>query len=462
MAMQDNHNSGQRVLAAIMFTDVVGFSMMMGRDEAGTLRALERDFALIEQDCAYNAGQVLKRTGDGLLMHFVSAADAVTAALAIQAHLHAQAKTLEPGQVLEHRMGIHLGDVVMTENDVVGDGVNVAQRLQGEARPGGICLSQTVYDVVKNKIKLNAVLLGPRNLKHLVDPVVVWSIPPLMGDGTVHRVTATPTVEGFELPTTNVAEPSRSRLAMVLLALIGALAIGSIGVVTILKNSAEQSKESTLAANRAAEQKEAKRQEEASKQTAPVTEPATTAGSSPAAPPKTDPPTTTPNPPATSEDADIVDPQGDLRDALATENETIPTLVELRNGYRFKELAEAIARLRIGGSPKGRQLVRHYNRLDEFMTALRSALAQIPTSTPLDYKGDRISGDGQKVFVLGSSGQSVELDLSTVPPETLDALTTALLNARPEVSTPPFNRGHLAFRREFGLAGGPATTPPGN
>jgi len=167
---------GQRALAAIIFTDVVGFSARMQADEETSLRLLERDFAVMREMCARHEGSVLKTTGDGLLLYFTSAVQAVACALAMQRHFAEEARRLPAGETLAHRLGIHLGDVFVSEQDVMGDGVNIASRLQAEAAPGGICISQTVYDVVKNKLALQVINLGPRDLKNIAQAVPVYRI----------------------------------------------------------------------------------------------------------------------------------------------------------------------------------------------------------------------------------------------------------------------------------------------
>jgi hypothetical protein len=122
---------------------------------------------------------VLKNTGDGLLMSFSSAVQALQCALQIQHDLHALNETLPPEEWVQHRIGVHLGDIIVTDDDVFGDGVNVAARLQQEAKPGAICLSRTVHDVVKGKLPNEPQYLGPRHLKNVVEPVMVWQFPPI-------------------------------------------------------------------------------------------------------------------------------------------------------------------------------------------------------------------------------------------------------------------------------------------
>jgi class 3 adenylate cyclase len=166
----------QRSLAAIVFTDVVGFSSRMHSDEVGTLKLLQRDFAEMRRLCAEHDGEVLKTTGDGLLLTFTSAVQAVACALAMQRQFAAEAKDNAQATALQHRIGIHLGDVLVQDKDIMGDGVNIASRLQAEAEPGGICISQTVYDVVKNKLEMKVVSLGARDLKNISQSMPVYRL----------------------------------------------------------------------------------------------------------------------------------------------------------------------------------------------------------------------------------------------------------------------------------------------
>ena len=167
---------GQRSLAAIVFTDVVSFSARMQADEVTTLRLLRRDFDEMREICTQHHGAVLKSTGDGLLLYFSSAVQAVACALAMQRSFAGLAKIRPAPESLTHRIGIHLGDVFMNDQDVMGDGVNIAARLQAEAEPGGICISQTVYDVVRNKLALQVTRLGPRELKNISQAIPIYKL----------------------------------------------------------------------------------------------------------------------------------------------------------------------------------------------------------------------------------------------------------------------------------------------
>lgn len=162
-----------RRLAAIVFTDVVGYSARMQVDEPGTLALVHADFERMRALCAHHGGQVLKSTGDGLLLCFDSVIDAVTCALEIQA---AFAGNGDGG--LQHRIGVHLGDVYHQNGDVVGDGVNIAARLQTAAKPGTVCVSDVVFAAVNGKVAMDALALGPLTLKNIAQPMAATLIAP--------------------------------------------------------------------------------------------------------------------------------------------------------------------------------------------------------------------------------------------------------------------------------------------
>ena len=137
----------ERRLAAILATDVVGFSRLMGEDEEGTLaalKALQRE--LIDPKVKEHCGRLVKTTGDGALVEFASVVDAVRCAVAVQRDLAERNTDIPAERRIEFRIGINLGDIIIDENDIFGDGVNIAARLEALAEPGGICVSRVVRD----------------------------------------------------------------------------------------------------------------------------------------------------------------------------------------------------------------------------------------------------------------------------------------------------------------------------
>lgn len=171
-------NRGENALAAIVFTDVESFTTQMAAEENHTLNLIARDFSQMQQICEKFEGQVLKSLGDGLLMYFISAEKAVASAIEIQQAIASSAANLPERDILHHRIGIHLGDVFFNGSDVMGNGVNIAARLQTVAAAGGICISQTVYDVVKHRLPMSVTYVGLRSLKGIGEPIPVYQIQP--------------------------------------------------------------------------------------------------------------------------------------------------------------------------------------------------------------------------------------------------------------------------------------------
>ncbi len=229
-------HGGTKALAAIVFTDVVGFSQKSQQNEAVTLASLQRDLGLMGSICNRFNGSVLKTLGDGILMRFTSAQNAVDAALEIQRTLFRQSRVLNTNEILEHRIGIHLGDVIVTKDDVMGDGVNIAARLQALAHPGAICLSRTVYDVAKGKILIPAKYLGPRTLKGIKDPIMVWEIPPIKDLEKEKQESA---LEAFVVPQLANNEGATGVKAAIMLALLALVIAGGAVVFVIVFKDAQ-------------------------------------------------------------------------------------------------------------------------------------------------------------------------------------------------------------------------------
>src|ERR1700719_829440 len=169
---------GMRKIAAILVADVVGYSRLAGADEDRTLsrlRGLRSD--LIDPAIDAHHGRIVKRTGDGSLIEFRSVVDAVRCAIEVQNGMVERNAGLPPDRRVEFRIGIHLGDVVEeSDGDLMGDGVNIAARLEGIADPGGICLSEDAYRQVKSRLDLALSDLGPTQLKNIAEPVRVYSL----------------------------------------------------------------------------------------------------------------------------------------------------------------------------------------------------------------------------------------------------------------------------------------------
>src|SRR5499427_5395805 len=167
----------ERRLAAILAGDVAGYSRLMGADEEGTLSRLNahrREF--LEPQIADYHGRIVKRTGDGVLIEFASAVDATRCAIEIQHGMVERNAPVPQDKRIELRMGIHVGDVIIEDGDIFGDGVNIAARLEGIAQPSGICISEDVYRQVRGKLDAKFRDAGEQELKNITQPVRVYSL----------------------------------------------------------------------------------------------------------------------------------------------------------------------------------------------------------------------------------------------------------------------------------------------
>ena len=207
----------ERRLAAILAADVVGYSRLMGADEAGTLQRLTKlRQQVLEPLIAEQHGRVVKLMGDGLLVEFASVVDALNCAVAWQSQVGEQEAGSESDKRLTFRIGINIGDVIIEGDDLYGDGVNVAARLEGLAEPGGICVARNVVSQVKGKLDLAFEDLGEQTVKNIAEPVRVFRV---RLDGVAPAATTSPTSP----------RPIRSRLPTIAAGLLlGLIAVGAL------------------------------------------------------------------------------------------------------------------------------------------------------------------------------------------------------------------------------------------
>jgi TolB-like protein/class 3 adenylate cyclase/tetratricopeptide (TPR) repeat protein len=195
-----------RRLTTILAADAVGYSRLVGTDEEGTLkhlRALRKD--LIDPVIAAHRGRIVKTTGDGFLVEYASVVDAVRSAVEMQRAMADSNAGLAPDKRIEFRVGINLGDVVVEDDgDLMGDGVNVAARLEGIAEPGGICLSGAAYDQVRGKIDIAAQDRGEQHLKNIAEPVRTYALSPLHPVAAAPHTAVAPRLSIVVLPFVNL------------------------------------------------------------------------------------------------------------------------------------------------------------------------------------------------------------------------------------------------------------------
>ena len=167
----------ERRLAAILAADVAGYSRLMGVDEEGTLAALKIcRVQIIDPKISEHRGRIVKTTGDGTLVEFASAVDAVRCALDIQRATAAHNADTPKDRQIEFRIGINVGDIIIDEGDIYGDGVNIAARIEPLAEPGTVCLSENAYQQIKGKLSLDVTDIGHQQLKNIVQPIRVFAV----------------------------------------------------------------------------------------------------------------------------------------------------------------------------------------------------------------------------------------------------------------------------------------------
>ena len=177
----------ERKLAAILSADVQGYSRLMGKDEEATIRTLTTYRQVLATSIQQHRGRVVDAPGDNLLAEFASAVDTVQCALEIQRELKARNAALPAERQMEFRIGLNVGDVVVEGDRIYGDGVNIAARLESLAEGGGLCISGTVYDQIKNKLALEYEALGEQTVKNIAEPVRVWRVPSTTAPHRVQR-----------------------------------------------------------------------------------------------------------------------------------------------------------------------------------------------------------------------------------------------------------------------------------
>ncbi len=181
----------ERRLAAVLAADVAGYSRLMGADEEGTLAQLKAvRKAVVDPTIAAHRGRIVKTTGDGMLVEFASAVDAARCAIEVQRGMAGQYGDALPDTRIEFRIGIHVGDIIIDDNDIFGDGVNIAARLEGIAMPGGLCISDDTYRQIRDRVDATFDDKGETALKNIARPVRVFAL------------------AGAKQPATNVIEPA--------------------------------------------------------------------------------------------------------------------------------------------------------------------------------------------------------------------------------------------------------------
>jgi class 3 adenylate cyclase len=243
----DESEALERRLATILSCDVADYSRLMGSNEEATVQALRGHRAVFEALLRQHHGRIFNTAGDAILAEFPSAVEAVRCATEIQSALQTRNEHVPDEQKMLFRMGINLGDVVVQGGDLLGDGVNVASRIQAVAEPGGICISGSVYDQIQNKLSLQFKSLGDQSFKNIAQPVRTFTI--------THA-------ESGKLPS-NLRRPGSKSPAMVTGVVLGLIALGAAGYWYYRDSESKRAEQAAMATQLEAQKKAA---EEARKQ----------------------------------------------------------------------------------------------------------------------------------------------------------------------------------------------------
>ncbi len=390
-----------RSLQTIMFTDVVGFSKLAAVNEERTYAALNRDFSMFKRVIDEHGGQVINTMGDGMLVIFASAVGAMRAALAMQENLHRTAMLTPKDGILEHRMGMHVGDILVEGTNVFGDGVNIAARIQATARPGAIAYSKQVRDLVLYHVSLkNERALGPNRLKNIQANIALFEIPPIaqtLNAGNVDEV----------VNMQSEAETGATgRRAVVLLAITAVMIGGVVGLAMLLPSlQSKPGKEMAKGKSSPDELKKigeklTKRKDSGSKKP--------DAGSNPAQTTQTQ---TTPAPTAFSLSPDVW-----------------ANIDSLKQNYDFEGILALIAKQPGSDQPAAKTLIDRYTALAAFriwLTAeVQAATGQKPLECQVRRQAAQAYTTSQGVFIQLANGQSDTRQLWSYDPATIRDLAT--------------------------------------
>jgi class 3 adenylate cyclase len=450
------------MLAAIVFTDAVDFSAQVTEDESAALKAVRRDLATMSDLCRQFDGQVVKNTGDGLMMLFASAVQAVHCGIEIQRRLAETARILPTASVFQHRIGVHLGDVVLTEGDALGDGVNVAARLQEHAEPGGLCMSQTVYEVVRSSLVVPVEGPQPLELKN-IETVQALRIGPRALTGQIARRAR--------------GRKGGSRgyvwIAAGIVILAGAIAYVGYSVTEGLKSVSRGQPAAPAPSGAQPATAQAAPPSPSPQAPAPASPPVMPPATRPAAPPASaepaPPPPAVSEPPAAASGARPRKPplsEGGKPAAALERAEVEQRRATARSTYAFGEFADWMqAQPELRAVPQAQMAIRHYRTLDQMMSWLKSVVGSASPEQPLLTSPDPTAGvaakawgaDGRVVFTGASGTRTAEW--SQLPPRMVAGLYEAANRAKPPAGAegPQRRLWGRAFAEEYGLR--PAREP---
>ena len=368
----------QRTLASIMFTDVVAFSKHSAINEERTYRALNRDFDLIYKAVAEHNGQVLNTMGDGMMVIFMSAIQCVQCAIVIQGELYRQMLNNPVDGVLQHRLGLHVGDIILNGKNTMGDGVNQAARIQALARPDSIAMSREFHKMVENKTPFKAKYLGPQRAKNIHDAIPIWEISPI--DDEIRQRAADALFTPAETHTKEGATGRRGALTLVAVLMLLVLVFG---MMYMMKSAAKSAAE--LARQNGRGLAEGKSSEKDLRKINKNRFPGLNSNNS----------TAVSNNEATT-------PPKKASASLSLNASEVQDVAAKTNSHDYAGVADVLRRAAGADSDEGKVMIKKYDDLTAFQKWLDNEVSKITPENPL-----MMSLDGESVKVFSSKDGTV-------------------------------------------------------
>lgn len=388
-------------MASIMFTDVVGFSRHTAVDEERTYRALNRDFDIIYRLVAKHGGQVLNTMGDGMMIVFFTASACMRCALDIQSELHVQRISKPIDGVLQHRIGLHLGEIILNGKNTMGDGVNQAARIQSLARPDSIAMSKEFHGIAEKETTFTAKYLGPQRAKNIPENIHIWEIPPI--DDMLRQKAAEAL---FTPPTSDSAQGATGRRGALLLVLVLVLLAIALTPIFLLKSANEiaQKNGRTFAPGKS-DKNTAIRIKEQFQNIAANNEPAK----------ETNTPESN-NAPQTSS-------------GLSLTPDQIADIAAKTNMYDYAGVATELGSVIGSNSSQGVTMIKKYESLVQFKSWLDAQVSSATEAAPISIT---IEGAQANVYstndgvVISQNGQNTTKKLWDYKPATIEAIAESL------------------------------------
>lgn len=409
-------NLEQRTTASIMFTDVVGFSKHSSINEERTFRALNRDFDIIYRQVAAHGGQVLNTMGDGMMVVFMSATSCMQCALNIQGDFYRQALSKPNDGILEHRIGLHIGDVILNGKNTMGDGVNQAARIQALARPNSIAMSREFHKMVENKTPFTAKYLGPRMTKNIPEPIAIYEVPPI--DDAIRQKAAEAL---FTPPSSEVNEGATGRRGALMLVAAIILILAAAAPIFMLraaqKSADEQAKRdgrgfgSGTGGKRVAENLRDRLQGHNDGGNNSATSE------------------------ANNEAANNAEPT-----SISLTPDQISEIAAKTNSYDYAGVASELLASPGAESADGVVMIRKYENLAEFKRWLDAEMSSTSETSPVQITVDgvtsRVYTSPEGITLVGADGHASTKKLWEYRPKMIEAIAQAVVTSPPDANLP--------------------------